>query len=616
MTTPPSDRDIEEKLVQLLKEHFNFNFTLYQFSEINGKDLLELLNTVLHRVSDLHPEKIGSEKVEATVVRVSEFLRVLKYDFPCEPEEWDVRLTNSDKQLIHPVLYWLLQDLPTTMKNAYKARYSEEVLVPEEMRVDPTVNELIVQHGELREHFVQILEEHELLGETNVDELKKQINGLEADKARLTTKITSFKRQLSKLKNLDELLKWTGKLREETDRDVRLKDQLQRLSEEKRGLLHRQEAASERLADMKGDMEMRVQTLRNELASLKNPGNSGEEKGIVFCQNQVVAANKRLEFKRKQLLDLQKTRSEAEEALQERQANGPLEIPSPAQFQQYVKNLKQKNENYRDLQAQLAVQRKELAVLLRTEEIVAAQRDQVHIEITRIERQRGVGGFREAREQLEKVSATKADLDDVKGKTLEEMSAISKDIQRNIQARQTELKPLVNKLQEQRKKTAAVESKYLQAKQRHQNAVSEYDTVCLGLEEESKKLRVDIAQHQSKFHLVAAKLVELHRGLKRAKEEQNAQTTGNIVSRTIKTYSDYFSKAARQIRKETQALKEEKKTLGIQGETSQRQLETFQSLRRLLQVKLECLKVAQKEKADRLALEDAERRNPQQKLDL
>jgi intraflagellar transport protein 81 len=397
---------------------------------------------------------------------------------------------------------------------------------------------------------------------------------------------------------------------------MRLKDQLQRLSDEKRQLLKRQEAAAERARNAKGEMERRLEELRAELAALKNQSGSGDEKGIVFCQHQVVAATQRLEQKRRKLEEMQAARAEAEQTLRQRQADGPLEIPSPAQFQQYVKNLKQKNENYRELQAQLAVQRKELAVLLRTEEIVAAQAEGVRVEIGRIERQRGVGGFREAREQLEKVSATKADLDDIKGKTLEEMSAISKDIQRSIQARQAELKPVVSKLQDQRKKTAAVESKYLQAKQRHQNAVSQYDTICLGLEEESRKLRADIAQHQSKFYLVNAKLEELHRTVKRGKEEQNAQGTGNTVSRSIKTYSDYFQKAARQLKKDTAALKDEKKSLGSQSEANRKQLDVFQSLRRLLQVKLECLKISQKEKADRLALEEAERRNPQQKLDI
>jgi intraflagellar transport protein 81 len=246
------DLDIEEKIVSLLHEHFNLNFTLYQFSEISGRDLLELLNTAVHHVSDLHPEKLGSEKPEATVYRITEFLRTLRYDFPCEPEEWEVRLSSADKQLIHPVLHWLLQDLACSRKNAYKARYADEVMIPEEIRLDPTVNEMTVQHRELREHFVQVLDEHEVLGETSVDALKKQIADLESGKATLASKIAAFKRQLGRQKNVDELLKWTSKLREETDRELKLKGQLQRLSDEKRGLLQRQERAAQRLRNAKG----------------------------------------------------------------------------------------------------------------------------------------------------------------------------------------------------------------------------------------------------------------------------------------------------------------------------------------------------------------------------
>jgi uncharacterized coiled-coil protein SlyX len=59
----------------------------------------------------------------------------------------------------------------------------------------------------------------------------------------------------------------------------------------------------------------------------------------------------------------------------------------------------------------------------------------------------------------------------MQGKTLEEMSAISNDIQPSIQARQEELEPLANKLQAQKKKTTAVEIQSLQTKLRRQNAV-------------------------------------------------------------------------------------------------------------------------------------------------
>jgi hypothetical protein len=76
-------------VVTLLKSHLSLSlsFTLFQFSEISGRELLDLLNTVLHKISETMPEKI-----EATVERMSEFLRVLKSEFPVRPEEWDVRL--------------------------------------------------------------------------------------------------------------------------------------------------------------------------------------------------------------------------------------------------------------------------------------------------------------------------------------------------------------------------------------------------------------------------------------------------------------------------------------------------------------------------------------------
>jgi intraflagellar transport protein 81 len=573
---------------------------------------------ILFKISDTQPEKLGTEKIEATVDRMSEFFRVLKFEFPCEPEEWDVRLTAADTKLIYPAILWLLRDLPAMTARAYRARYNEEVAVPEEIRLDPTVTELIGQHRELREKFDQVLEEHNILGETNVDELKKTIAGLEADRARLATKIGGYKRQMSKVKNLDELLRWTSKLREETDHEMRLRDQLQHLSDDKRVLIHRQEAAIEKLKTIRVAMDRRLQEARQELTNLKNQGKGGQadEKNLVFCQQQVVAANKRLDQKQKQLADMQKTRQEAEQQFQERQADGQLEIPSATEFAKYVKNLKQKNENYRELQTQIAAQRKELAILLRTEEIVNAQKDQVRLEVAKTERRLGVGGFREAREQLEKVSATKADVDEIKGKTLEEMSAISQDIQRAIQARQTELRSIVNKLQDQRKKTATVESKYLQAKQRYQNAVSEYDGVCMQLDEECKKLRAEIAQHQSKFHLVNSKFQELGRVARRAREEANAQHTGNPISKTVKTYSDHFQKAARQMKKETQTLKDEKKSLGTQSEANQRQLELFQSLRRLLQVKLETIKQLIMDRKRREMMDEVERKNPEEKIDI
>ena len=604
--------DLIESIVDLLKEHMGVNFTLFQFSETSDRELLELLNSIIHQISDDQPEKLGTEKIEATVDRISEFLRVMKYNFPVVPEEWDVRLGNADKDLIYPVLHWLLSDFENMKKRAYKARYNEEVPIPDEIKVDDSVSELIGQHRELREMFDQLYDELEEIGSNNADSLKKTKSDLEADKARLATKIAAFKRKLSKVQNVEELLKWTSKLRVESEREMKLNDELQRLTEDKAALMKRGQAADDQIKNMKTTMQNKLKSLQNEYNSLRNtsPGASlPDDKGLIAKQ-QVIAASKRLDAKRKQLADLQAQLAEAENTLKERQGQEQIVLPSPQEFVNYVRDLKTKNENYKELQAQLANRKREIAIMMRTEEIVNQQKEKVQREVLRIERERGVGGFREAREQLEKVSATKADLDDMKGQTLEEMSSISKEIQRSIQARQAELKPLVAKLQEQRKKKATVESKYLQVKQRYQNAVSEYDSVCMELEEESKKIRADIAASQSKYHYTTQLQGILDRQFRRAREEQNANETGNPVSKTIKTYADYFQKAANQMKKETRELKEQKKNIGNQTEANQKQLEMFQSLRRLLQVKLECQKKATKQKEEKLKQDDFERMNP------
>lgn len=610
--------DIVESIVGYLKKLLDLSFTLFQFSELSGRDLLDLLNTIFHAISDTQPEKIGTERIEATVDRMSEFLRIMKYDFPVEPEEWDVRFAKADKELIYPVMQWILSDFENMKKRAYKAKYAEEVPIPEEIKVDQTVSELIGQLHELQERFETTLAEFDEIGGTNVDELKKAQSDLESDKARLATKVAAFKRKLQKVPNLDEMLKWTRKLREANDRELNLNEELQKLLMAKRNLEKRRQTAEDDIKNVKKHMEEKLIFLKNELANLQNAGKSAvsDDKGIAIPQQQVTAARKRLEQKKRQLSDMRKAHQEAEEQLSQKQQDGAIEVPSPTQFAAYVRELKNKNENYKQYQANLATFRKELAIMMRTEEIVTQQYEKTQHEISRIEHERGVGGFREARAQLEKVSATKADLDDMKGKTLEEMSSISKEIQRNIQARQTELKPLVSALQDIRKKKAAVESKYLQAKQRYQNAVSEYDSVCMDTDEQSKKFRNEIATYQSKYHNTLQKLNILERTMKRVREEQNATVTGNPISKDIKTYSNYFQKAAQDLKKQNNELKEQKKTIGNETESNQKQLEMFQSLRRLLQVKLECTKISKQKKEDELKRDENERRNPEEIIDI
>ena len=116
------------------------------------------------------------------------------------------------------------------------------------------------------------------------------------------------------------------------------------------------------------------------------------------------------------------------------------------------------------------------------------------------------------------------------------------------------------------------------------------------LQEECKKLRTDIATYQTKFHTVSHLLRVSDSHLKRAKDEYIAQETGNPISKTLRSYADHLHKYSRAMKIETNELREKRRSLGHESDTNPKQLEAFQSLKRLLQVKAQCQKAAQIQK--------------------
>ena len=63
-----------------------------------------------------------------------------------------------------------------------------------------------------------------------------------------------------------------------------------------------------------------------------------------------------------------------------------------------------------------------------------------------VEEKAGVAGYRQTQENLEKVSATKSELDDVKGRTLEDMSEMVRRLHAEIAERRNVLAPILREI--------------------------------------------------------------------------------------------------------------------------------------------------------------------------
>jgi intraflagellar transport protein 81 len=98
-----------------------------------------------------------------------------------------------------------------------------------------------------------------------------------------------------------------------------------------------------------------------------------------------------------------------------------------------------------------------------------------------MEREKGVSGFRDTQEQLEKVATEKADLDAKKGQTLEEMSALVQQLSMKISDRKARLAPIIKELRPLRMQSQDLQVDYEARK-------SSYDTLLLQLESSMSRL--------------------------------------------------------------------------------------------------------------------------------
>ena len=94
------------------------------------------------------------------------------------------------------------------------------------------------------------------------------------------------------------------------------------------------------------------------------------------------------------------------------------------EFRKYASELRGKTAQYKRMKQELGELRAEHGVLTRTQAILQQEANKVSGVLGGEEARRGLSGYQETQDELEKVSQQKADIDETKGKTLEEIDAL------------------------------------------------------------------------------------------------------------------------------------------------------------------------------------------------
>ena len=155
------------------------------------------------------------------------------------------------------------------------------------------------------------------------------------------------------------------------------------------------------------------------------------------------------------------------------------------EFKRYVNSLRGKSNEYKRKRAEMSELRAEYGVLTRTLEIVVAKNERLQQSLSKLESERGISGFRDLAKNRAAIDASASNLDEQKGQTLEDMSALVGQLTLKIGERKTRLAPIIKELRPLRQQVHEKEAEYEEKKH-------SYDALTLQLESSMSRVEQEV----------------------------------------------------------------------------------------------------------------------------
>lgn len=637
---------LKEIVDRLNAEPFSCGLSLVGFDEMEPFELMETMKKVLVHLDPKHDVDLREEKPEAMYQRIAEFLHILGYQCPFDTE-FQQGLITGDKNMVHPILFWLLSNLEPLKKRAYLAKFCMNLEVPEEFLREEKVFEVFQSYKELQSQFkaTHAHVEQERQGRLNPEDLQREVAQLDSEREQLAQKIQHLRQKSEKDEGFQALLQVTSMLRKEQEEEARLheklaeqrfaleqteqtyiersarlremreaqhqdgetnaeamlkvlrsevhkgRDALMRVRRETEDKLDRLREIDSALSETAQVSKSDIDNLENEISGMQNKVQDLEQKieehnqdprlAVYRQQANLVAKKKEERLKEKRQIEEERDGLSKELSTKEReyeQMKGH-KFMKRDEFKKYAESLREKSGKFKRLKTELSELRHEVAVLLRTEQLLQAK-DPTPV------------GLRETEAKLEKASVEKSHVDKAKGKTLDEISAIVQKINQQLKEKKNKLAPQIKALRSVRQNFQQVEVKYLEKKGAWDQAKSQVDGDLSKVAGEVKQLESDVLEAEQCYHDLNMQLCLYESKLQRAHRESRCIRKEERHSTQFATLSDQYLSEIKRLDEQCVELRKDQKVVKDTHEEKLKQKKAFMQLEKLLTVKL---KVARQE---------------------
>ncbi|XP_059751647.1 intraflagellar transport protein 81 homolog isoform X2 [Balaenoptera ricei] len=608
----------------LNKEPFGKNYNLITFDSLEPMQLLQVLSDVLAEIDPKQVVDIREEMPEQTAKRMLSLLGILKYKPPgnaTDMSNFRQGLVIGSKPVIYPVLHWLLQRTNELKKRAYLARFLIKLEVPSEFLQDETVADTNKQYEDLMEAFKTLHKECEQLKTSGFStaEIRRDISAMEEEKDQLIKRVERLKKRVETVQNHQRMLKIARQLRVEKEREEFLAQQKQ---EQKNQLFH---------------AVQRLQRIQNQLKSMRHAAADAKPESLMKRLEEEIKFNsymvtekfpKELENKKKELQFLQKVVSEPamghsdllelESKINEintqisqliekkMMRNEPIEGKLSLYRQQasiISRKKEAKAEELQEAKEKLANLEREVSVKTnqtrefdgtevlkgdeRTEELLKQRHENIQHQLQTIEEKKGISGYSYTQEELERVSALKSEVDEMKGRTLDDMSEMVKRLNSLVSEKKSALAPVIKELRQLRQKCQELTQECDEKKSQYDSCAAGLESNRSKLEQEVRGLREECLQDESRYHYTNCMIKNLEVQLCRATDEMKAYVSSDQQEKR-KAIREQYTKNIAEQENLGKKLREKQKAVRESHGPNMKQVKMWRDFEQLMECKKQC----------------------------
>uniref|UniRef100_A0A8C5G886 Intraflagellar transport protein 81 homolog n=1 Tax=Gouania willdenowi TaxID=441366 RepID=A0A8C5G886_GOUWI len=242
----------------------------------------------------------------------------------------------------------------------------------------------------------------------------------------------------------------------------------------------------------------------NHLIEKKMIRNDPIDDKLTLYRQQAAIITRKKESKAEELQEAREELAALERELSQRtnQTSGSdgQEVIRYDELNRLVVRLRSKSTAYKKKRQEIAEMKAEYGVLQWTEENLKEKHESVQQKLQSVEAEKGISGYSNTQEELEKMSAMKSELDEKKGRTLDDMSEMVKKLNSMISEKKTALAPVIKELRSLRQGYQEVSQEYEEKKAQYESCAAGLESNRSKLEQDVKALREETAQKENQYH--------------------------------------------------------------------------------------------------------------------